>query len=217
MKSEITKLYQLRFNKEIKKRHEIWGILCRDFFQKYVKNSDTIYDIGAGYCEFINNINAKNKVAIDINPETKKYAGKNVRVITASSTRLPIRLTSTADVVFVSNFFEHLSTKDELAITLNEIYKILKKNGKFIILMPNIRFTGAKYWDFLDHQLPLTGRSMLEALELHNFKILESKPKFLPYSTKSKYPKFPFLVKIYLMLPIFHFFLGEQSLIVAQK
>jgi len=217
MKTEISKLYQLRFNKGIKKRYEIWEVLCREFFQRYVKSTDTIYDVGAGYCEFINNIQAKNKVAIDINPETKKFAKKNVKVIICSSTKLPKNLSSTGDLVFVSNFFEHLPTKDDLAVTLNEIYRILKKNGKFIILMPNIRYTGAKYWDFLDHQLPLTDRSMIEALELHDFKIIESRPKFLPYTTKSKYPKFLFLVKIYLMFPVLHFFLGEQSLIVAQK
>lgn len=217
MKTEITKLYRLRFNKEIQSRYQIWKILCTDFFQKYVKTTDTIYDIGAGYCEFINNIKAKNKVAIDINPETKKYANKNVKVIITTSTKLPKKLTSTTDVVFVSNFFEHLPTKDDLALTLNEIYRVLKKNGTFIILMPNIRYTGSRYWDFLDHQLPLTDKSMIEALELHNFKIQEARSKFLPYTTKGKYPKFNFLVRLYLMIPILHTIFGAQSLIVAQK
>ena len=69
MEPEITRLYRLRFNKELKTRNKIWKILCRDFFQKYVKPTDTLCDIGAGYCEFINNINAKNKIAIDINKE----------------------------------------------------------------------------------------------------------------------------------------------------
>ena len=217
MKSEITKLYQLRFNKDIQKRYKIWQILCKYYFQKYIKTSDTIYDVGAGYCEFINNIKAKNKVAIDINPETKKFANKNVKVIITTSTKLPKNLTSKTDVVFVSNFFEHLPTKDDLALTLNEIYRVLKKKGKFIILMPNIRYTGSRYWDFLDHQLPLTDKSMIEALELHNFTILEAKPKFLPYTTKSKYPKFDFVVRLYLMIPLLHTIFGAQSLIVAQK
>src|SRR5579872_7488956 len=208
MTSEITKLYQLRFNKEIQKRYQIWQILCKYYFQKYIKRTDVIYDVGAGYCEFINNIKAKNKVAIDINTETKKYANKNVKVIITTSTNLPKNLSSTADVVFVSNFFEHLPTKDELALTLNEIHRVLKKNGRFIILMPNIRYTGSRYWDFLDHQLPLTDKSMIEALELHDFKILEAKSKFLPYTTKSNYPKFNFLVRIYLMTPLLQAIFG---------
>lgn len=217
MEQAITKLYELRFNKEIDKRYAIWKILCTDFFQKYVKKTDTVCDIGAGYCEFINNIKAKHKIAVDINPSIKKYAKKNVKTIICSGTKMPKNMTAKVDLVFASNFFEHLPTKEALVVTLKEVFRILKKGGKFVILMPNIRYTGAKYWDFLDHQLPLTERSMIEALILQHFSILESKKKFLPYSTKSNYPKLPVLVKLYLKMSFFQLIFGEQSLIVAIK
>ena len=49
--------YRFRFTeKENATRKMVWKVLCKDFFQKYVKKSSTLMDIGAGYCEFINNI-----------------------------------------------------------------------------------------------------------------------------------------------------------------
>lgn len=217
MEPEITRLYRLRFNKDLSSRNAMWKVLCRDFFQKYIKSSDTVCDLGSGFCEFINNIKSKNKIAVDLNPETRKFASKNVRVVIASSTTLPKTLSNTIDVVFASNFFEHLPSKEDLAKTLLEIKRILKNGGKIIILMPNIRYVGAAYWDFLDHQLPLSDKSMVEALVLNGFKIIEKKVKFLPYSTKGNLPTAPILVTLYLKMPFLHIFLGKQSLIVAQN
>ncbi|MBI3341969.1 methyltransferase domain-containing protein [Candidatus Curtissbacteria bacterium] len=201
----------------MKSRNDIWKILCHDYFQRFIKKQDTVCDLGSGYCEFINNIKAAKRIAIDINPETKKFADKKVQTIIALSTKLPKSLYGSVDVVFVSNFFEHLSSKEELAKTLLQIGKILKKGGKLIVLMPNIRYVGPAYWDFLDHQLPLTEKSMEEALLLHRYQIILKKNKFLPYSTKGKLPQRPALVKLYLKIPLLHLVFGKQSLIVAKK
>lgn len=217
MKDVVGELYRLRFKKELEGRNKIWKVLCKNFFQNFIKMSDSVCDLGAGYCEFINNIKAKNKYAVDLNPETRSYAAKGIKTVITSSTKLPARLKGKFDIVFASNFFEHLASKEELTVTLLEIKRILKKEGQLIILMPNLRYVGAAYWDFLDHQLPLTDKSMVEALELHGFKINYLKVKFLPYSTKGNLPKHPFLVDMYLKFPIMHYFLGKQSLIIGQK
>ena len=217
MEYTTARLYRLRFEKEIKIRNEIWKVLCQDFFQKYIKTTDTICDLGAGFCEFINNIKAQNKIAIDVNPESRKYAASDVQVVACKSVNLAQKIKDKLDVVFASNFFEHLPTKEELVITVDEIRKVLKKRGRLIILMPNIRYVGSAYWDFLDHQLPLSDKSMIELLELKGFRIIEKKSKFLPYSTKGNLPKIPILVRFYLKLTPLHLIFGKQSLIVAQK
>jgi len=217
MNTEISRLYRLRFKKDIELRNQIWSVLCKNFFQKYIRNSDTVCDIGAGYCEFINNIHARVKIAIDLNPETVKYANSGISVVICSSNNLPKRLQNKVDVSFASNFFEHLPSKEDLAKTLVQIKKILKRDGKLVVLMPNLRYVGAAYWDFLDHQLPLTDKSMVEALELNGFEILEKRSKFLPYSTKGKLPKWKIMVRLYLMFPFIHQIFGKQSLIVAKK
>jgi hypothetical protein len=45
----------------------------------------TVLEIGAGYCEFINSIRAKRKVAFDLNRDIKKFAKDSVEVVIASS------------------------------------------------------------------------------------------------------------------------------------
>src|SRR5437667_9074135 len=111
----VQKCYENRFSKlGVKKRNDIWKTLSKFYFQKLVKKSDTVLDLGAGYCEFINNINCSKKYAVDINPDTKKYAGRDVTVIQVSALSLPKNLENSIDVVFMSNFLEHLNSKEEV-------------------------------------------------------------------------------------------------------
>lgn len=215
---DIKQLYLNRFPKnERQERERIWQILCNNFFQNYIDKESWVLDLGAGYCEFINNIKAKKKIAVDLNPETKKFADSFVKVYNVSSTHLPASLTEKINVVFASNFFEHLSSKEDVVRTLAESKRVLVKNGKIIILLPNIKYVGNQYWDFLDHQLPLSDKSIEEALMLSGFKILVKRSRFLPYSMKSRIPKASWMIKVYLKIRILQEIFGKQSLIVAQK
>lgn len=209
-------LYRTRFTDNAQKRkNDIWKVLCKEFFQKYVKNSDRVLDIGAGYCEFINNIVCAKKVAIDINPDIFKYAASDVEIHHDSCFNMQSQDDSSCDVIFLSNFLEHLKSKENVLSTLKECFRILKKDGRIIILQPNIRLIGGAYWDFFDHYTPLTEKSLQEALEIVNFKILKNISYFLPYTTKSVLPQHPFLVSLYLKFPPIWRILGKQCLLVA--
>ena len=96
-------------------------------------------------------------------------AHKDVRVYQALSTNLPKELSSKIDVVFVSNFFEHLDSKNELIDTLKEIHRVLKPGGKVMILQPNIRLVGDSYWDYVDHTLPLTDKKLSGSISPYKF------------------------------------------------
>lgn len=212
------KLYAMRFAPEERRRRvRIWQVLCQRFFQRYVKVTDTVLDLGAGYCDFLNHIECGGRIAVDTNPDVQKYAIEGTRVLLTSSTDLSAVDSSGVDVVFASNFFEHLVTKRELLRTLRETYRVLRPGGRLLVLQPNIRFTGGKYWDFFDHHLPLTDRSLVEALELVGLSVAEVRPRFLPYTTKSRLPRSPFLVELYLAIPLVHRILGEQAWIVGVK
>jgi hypothetical protein len=41
--------------------------------------------------------------------------------------------------------------------------------------------------------------------------------RFLPYTTKSPLPQAPWLVRLYLKVPLAWWFLGKQSLVIAEK
>lgn len=214
--NELKKMYHRRFGKDIEFRNKMWSILCEDFFQKYVPQDSAVLDIGAGYCEFINNIKAGKKLALDSNPGISDFISNNVQIVLSKSTNIDQIKDGSIDVVFVSNFFEHLS-RDDIVGTIKEIYRILKNEGRFLILQPNIRFCYNDYWMFFDHITPLDDRSLSEILEINGFKVVECKPRFLPYTTKSKLPKSTLLLKLYLKIPQAQWLLGKQAFIYAKK
>jgi len=214
--NDLKQIYHRRFGKDIEFRNKMYRVLYNEFFKKYIPKNAVVLDIGAGYCEFINNIKAKKKIALDLNPDVKQFAGNDVKVIISNSTDMKQIKSETVDVVFTSNFFEHLYRK-AIVKTVKEVCRVLKKDGKILILQPNIRYCYKDYWMFFDHITPLDDRSLSEVLEINGFKVIECRPKFLPYTTKSKLPKSIFLLKIYLKIPIIQKIIGKQAYIYAKK
>lgn len=213
MLSLFDKLYLNRFSEaERKSRKTIWKILCRDFFQKFISESDTVVDMGAGFCEFINFIKAGRKIAVD-ELTVAQFADSGVEVFS----EIEELQDNTADIVFMSNFLEHLPSIDEAISKLSRVGKVLKNKGKLIIMGPNIRFVSGGYWIFIDHRIPLTDLSLVELLKALDYKLIKAIPKFLPFTTKSKYPQWGWLVKVYLKMPILWKIFGRQYLIICEK
>lgn len=215
---ELKDLYRNRFPESaLAEKNALWRVICSVFLSRYVRPSDSVVDIGAGYCEFINNIEAREKTAVDLNPDVARFANPGTRIINESCTSISTLETSSTDIVFMSNFLEHLPDKQLVLATFVESLRILKPGGKILILQPNIRFIGGEYWDFFDHHTPLTDRSLVEALELTGFKIQEVIPRFLPYTTRSALPQSSWLVSLYLRVPLAWRILGKQAFVVATK
>lgn len=208
-------IYRRRFDPDVAFRQAMWRVLCQDFFQRYVPAHSVALEVGAGYCEFINNIRAGRKIAVDLNPQTGVFAGPGVEVVQTSSTDLSAIPSETVDIAFASNFFEHLERPDILA-TMREVSRTLRPGGRFLILQPNIRFCGRDYWMFFDHLTPLDDRSLAEALEISGFEVVESVARFLPYTTKSRLPKSIPLIRAYLKLPLAWRLFGGQAFVVAR-
>lgn len=215
---DLTTLYQQRFPElSLAHKHAIWAVVCRRFLQRFVQPRDTVVDVGAGYCEFINNIVAQRKIAVDLNPEVARFAAPEVEVINESCLAISRLPAGSVDAVFMSNFLEHLPTKQMVLDTFREAHRILKDSGRIIVLQPNIRFAYAEYWDFFDHHTALSDRSLVEGLQLAGFNPDVVIPQFLPYTTKSRLPQAPWLVSLYLRVPLVWRILGKQALVVAHK
>jgi ubiquinone/menaquinone biosynthesis C-methylase UbiE len=216
--SELSRIYQQRFGNEVHRgRLLLWKTLCQYWIQRYIPENATVLDLAAGRCEFINQIQCTHKIAVDLNEDIRFFASGDVRVVIAPSDNIMEVDANSVDVVFVSNFFEHLPNKQAFLNTLYEIRRILKPKGKLLILQPNIRFLNGTYWDFLDHYLPLTEKTLVEALQITNMLVEEVRPQFLPYTTRSSIPQFSGLVRLYLMFPLAHRILGKQAWVVASK
>jgi SAM-dependent methyltransferase len=217
MRDELNDIYRARFGERSEERTALWQTLTESYFQRFVGPDDTVLDLAAGYCEFINAIECGHKVAVDLNPTVATMAAADVVVHHGRSDDLPAELEGSVDVVWVSNFFEHLPDSGALLATLAEVRRVLRPGGRLLVLQPNIRLTKEAYWDFVDHSLPITERSLAEALRLTGFEIDLMKVRFLPYTTESRLPISPGLIRLYLRMPPAQWLLGKQTFVVAHR
>jgi SAM-dependent methyltransferase len=214
---DLEKQYRRRFVALDSYRDSVWRVLVRDFFQRYVDPSAAVLDLGSGWGEFIRHIHAHRRITMDLNPDMPSHVDSHVETILQDCSQ-PWQISdSSLDVVFTSNYFEHLPDKNALRRTLREALRCLKNGGRIICLGPNVRFLHGAYWDFWDHFLPLTDRSMIEVLTLTGFAIERVEPRFLPYSMSQGFTPPIGFVTLYIRLPFLWRFLGKQFLLVARK
>lgn len=216
---ETSRLYAARFSPGmLAEKAELWRVLVEAHFRRYVRAESTVLDLGAGSCELINAVRARRRIAVDINPAVVRHAGPGVEAHVAELEALDtIVAEGSVDLVFASNVFEHLESPDRLISVLGEVRRVLVPGGRLCILQPNIRFVGGAFWDFVDHRLPLTEKGMVEALELAGLEVETVRPRFLPYTTKSRLPMWPVLVRAYLAFKPAQWILGKQMLIIAVR
>ncbi len=193
----------------------IWSVLGL-WFRRYIDPTDTVMDLGCGYGEFINSVQCGQKLALDLNPDARKYCRSDVDLLIQRGDWQWACRDCSLDVVFTSNFFEHLPDKDALKRTLGECVRCLKPTGRLIAMGPNLRVLNGEYWDFWDHQLTLSDKSLTEAMNLCGLEVVECHPRFLPYTMVGKREATPALVAIYLRCRWAWRILGKQFLIVAR-
>lgn len=215
----LKKLYANRFDsRQMQAKVALWKVLIDEFLQDYVPPESAVLDIGGGYCEFINQIMAEKKCLIDLNPDSKSFANPDVKVLNFDVLNFGNNLAFTEhfDRIFISNFFEHLSSKEELIQIISFCFDALKPGGSLLVIQPNFKYSFKEYYDFIDHQLPITHLSLQELLQTVGFEIDLIIPRFLPFSTKGR-PASPLLLKVYLKLPLLWRFLGGQMFVKASK
>jgi len=212
--AELKALYGNRFSTEAAQRDDIWKVLCGQFFQQWVPAEATVLDLAAGHCEFINNIAAGRRIAVDLNPDVRERAGAGIETHILRSDHLDAIEDASIDVVFISNFFEHI-TREVILSTLVEVRRVLKADGRLLVLQPNVRYCARDYWQFFDHITPVDDRALAEAFAATGFDVVKCIPRFLPYTTKGKLPSGPGLVRLYLKVPLVWRILGAQAFMVA--
>jgi ubiquinone/menaquinone biosynthesis C-methylase UbiE len=199
-------------------RSIVWREIVK-FESRFFPRNAVVVDLGAGYCDFINNVKADKKYAVDTSSELQSYAGKDVLRINQPAWNLFEIQANTVDVVHASNLFEHF-TEEELDKTMKEVKRVLKKGGKLILMQPNYRLASKNYFDDPTHKKVFSDAALESFLLSYGMKILLKMSRFLPFSMKSNssmIPNFllPLLVRAYIHSPFKPF--AGQMLFIAQK
>lgn len=215
--ADLESLYDLRLSPHEYYREAVWRILIANLFSEYLAPEMAILDLGCGFGEFINQIAAKQRYAMDLNPATVNALDESVTLF-AQDCASPWPLADCSlDVVFSSNFFEHLPDKDACLRTWREALRCLRPGGRLVAMGPNIAAVPSRYWDFFDHSVPLSARSISEGLTLAGFEIERLNPRVLPY-TMSDGVRYPlWLLRAYLAAPVVWPLVGKQFLVVARR
>jgi SAM-dependent methyltransferase len=175
-----------------------------------------VLEIGAGYCDWINNVRAARRVAVDIWPAFQTHAAAGVEPYVLDAGRdLPSLGTAAFDVVLASNVLEHFAP-DAAAAVIADVASALRPGGRVILVQPNFRIAWRRYFDDYTHRAIFTDVSLPALLAAHGFEIERVEPRFLPYSMRgSRLPAWPWLVRAYLQSPVKP--LAGQMLVVGRK
>jgi SAM-dependent methyltransferase len=214
---ELEAVYGRRFDAvQYARKRAVWRELGR-YLQRYLPADATVLDLGSDGGHFLAGITAATKVAVDIR-DTSAAMPVDVHFVQSDSLRLRESMpVGSFDVVFISNFLEHLPSRQAVIDQMHVVFDRLRPGGRVIVIQPNVRLTGGSYWDFIDHSTPLTERSLAEAAALAGFRRHTVVTRFLPYTTKGRMPKHGLLVRLYLRCRPAWLLLGKQSLYVGEK
>jgi SAM-dependent methyltransferase len=215
--AQLQRLYEKRFAGQRQYRNSIWRILVDNYFARWIPQRAAVLDLGCGHCEFINNVRSETRFGMDLNPDSVQQAAPGVRILSQSCSETWALPDNSLDVVFTSNFFEHLYTKQDLRATLLQAWRCLRPGGRIIAMGPNIRYLPGEYWDFYDHYLALTELSLGEVMTETGFTLEEQIPRFLPYTMSRGRQRPLWMLRLYLTLTFVWPLLGKQFLVVARR
>ncbi len=193
-------------------RTAIWQHICTYLSKRYIDESATVLELGAGWCDFANNVRAGTVFAMDIDSTVLRAAGGNVKALVGDCTNLSDFADGSIDVVFASNLLEHLERPQAQAL-LAEAARVLTPTGRLILMQPNFRLNPGGYFDDFTHVAIYTDRSLSDYLVSLGWRIEHVHPRFLPLTVKNRASRLTFLVPLYLRSPIKP--LAGQMLVVA--
>ena len=207
-----TGYHQTRFEYD-KRRETLWRSLYDFYFKRWIRKDDCVLELGAGYGHFINNIEARRRIALDIWSEMPNYLQPGIESHVGSVTDLSFLQDGSVDFAFASNLFEHI-TRDDLAAVVHQLKNKLTEQGLLCLLQPNYRYAYKEYFDDYTHITVYSHLAMCDFLRSCGYEIVECVPKFTPLTVKSRFRISRIPIWLYLHSPIK--LLGKQMLIIAR-
>jgi SAM-dependent methyltransferase len=198
---------------EDRRRDVLWESLWRYYFSFVVDKQDCVLDLGAGYGNFINAVQARRRIAIDSWDRFPEFLMPDVEFRVGNVTDLGFIDDGAVDFAFASNLFEHL-TQADFAVVLDALRGKLSAHGTLTILQPNYRYAYREYFDDYDHKAVYSHVSLADYLTANGYEVFDVRPRFMPLSVKGSLPVKPFLIRAWLASPFKP--IGKQMLVRAR-
>ena len=213
----LDEIYLQRFPKDSRERRSaIWKVISA-YLQRYVPKDARVLDLACGEGNFIRHVAASERWATDARDVGADLPADVTFHVSDGLLVEQVLPTGHFDVVFMSNYLEHLESSQQVIEQLRVCNRLLRGGGAVLILQPNVRLVGRAYWDFIDHKVALTEKSLVEAAGLAGFRTEVLVKRFLPYTTQGRLPNHPALVWLYLKVPPAWRLLGKQTLYLGRK
>ena len=196
-------------------RAVVWRVIA-EYVGRWIGVEESVLEIGAGRCHWINTVRAARRVAVDYWPEFPMFAAPGVEAhVMDAAALLPAFALAEFDVVLASNVLEHFPP-DTAAAVVEQAAALLKPHGRLIIVQPNFRYAYREYFDDYTHRSIFTHVSLASLLRANGLTVEVCEPRFLPYSMReTRWPIRAWMVRAYLRSPIRPG--AGQMLIVARK
>lgn len=192
-------------------RRQVWRHIASYLADRWPELHGRVLELGAGYCDFINQLPARERFATDLWPGLPEQVAPGVTALVQDA-GLP--LPPDLDAVFASNLLEHL-TLDEARSCLGLVHRSLRPGGLFVCLQPNFRIAWKRYYDDFTHKTAFTDVSLADFGSSCGFEVEHVAARFLPLTMKSSASRLTFLVPVYLRSPLKP--LAGQMLVVFRK
>ena len=194
-------------------RARVWNHICA-YLRRWIAPTADVLELGAGWCDFANNVQARRVVAMDLDSTVQRAAASHVTAVVGDCTDLGTFDDGSFDVVFASNLLEHLERADSSRL-LAGVHRVLRPGGRLLLMQPNFRLNPGRYFDDFTHVAVFTDQSLPDYLVSAGFSIDDVRARFLPLTLKSRGSKLTFLVPWYLRSPVKP--LAGQMLVVASR
>lgn len=196
-------------------RGVVWSAIA-EYLATWIPPASAVLELGAGYCDWINHVHARQRVAVDKWPGVTGFAAPGVTAIVLDAVDgLPTLGEAAFDTVLASNVLEHFEP-DTVAAVTRDLFALLRPGGRLIIVQPNFRTAWRSYFDDYTHRAIFSDVSLPALLRSSGFTIEHVEPRFIPYSMRESIvtPR-RWLVRAYLRSPIRP--CAGQMLVIARK
>lgn len=192
-------------------RARVWRHVAAHLASRWPELRGRVVDLGAGTCDFINQLPAAERFAIDRWTGLPAHAAAGVTPLVQDATAsLPTGL----DAVFASNLLEHLSIEEAVAC-LASVRRGLRPGGILACVQPNFRLAWRRYFDDFTHRTVFTDVSLSDLGRSCGLEPCHVAPRFMPLTMKSAGARLSCLVPLYLWSPVKP--LAGQMLVVFRK